>query len=57
MASSVSVNVDQLQELVNEVRRTKRAQTLRLADDVIAVVMPERLQDVKNAKRRLIPPG
>lgn len=42
MAAEMAINLSQLQELVGEVQKTQQAQTVRLADGVVAVVKPER---------------
>jgi len=41
MASEMIVNFGQLQELVNEVQKTKKTHTVQLADGVVAVVKPD----------------
>lgn len=52
MSAEVSFNLSRLQQLVDEVQRTKQAQTIRLADGVVAVVKPEPKPTARQAKRR-----
>jgi hypothetical protein len=42
----------ELVKLAEEVSKTKKAQTIRLSDDVIAVVKPEKRGDPGKARRR-----
>lgn len=53
MQAELSINLHQLQEMVAKVRKTKRSETVRLADGVIAVVKPE-WQSSPKPKRRVI---
>ena len=52
MSAEVSVDLHQLQQLVDEVQKSKQAQTIRLADGVVAVVKPEPKPTPRQAKRR-----
>lgn len=45
-------NVSELQELVRQVQQSKKARTVRLADDVVAVVKPEPKPAPQRTKRR-----
>lgn len=51
MASDMSIDFGQLQELVNEVRKTKKSRTVHLADGVIAEVKLERKAAARKAVR------
>lgn len=51
MSAEVTFNPSRLQQLVDEVRKTKQAQSIRLADGVIAVVKPEQKPTTRKAKR------
>ncbi len=51
MSAEVPLNLSQLQQLVDEVHKTKKAQTVRLADGVVAVVKPEPKATTRKAKR------
>jgi hypothetical protein len=48
-------NTPELRRVAEEVRKTRRPQTLRLADGVVAVVKPERKATTRKAPRRLTP--
>lgn len=52
MSAEVSVDLHQLQQLVDEVQKSKQAQTIRLADGVVAVVKPEQKPAPRKAKRQ-----
>lgn len=52
MTIQVSISMSQLQELVEEVQKTQRSQTLRLTDDVVAVVKPDRHLAPRSASQR-----
>lgn len=52
MSAEYSVTVSQLQELVDKVRQTKQAQTVRLADGVVAVVEPDSATAKRPVRRR-----
>ncbi len=52
MSAEVSVNLHQLQQLVDEVQKSKQAQTIRLAEGVVAVVKPEPKATARQTKRR-----
>lgn len=51
MSAEVSIDFSQLQQLVDEVQKTKQSQTVRLADGVVAVVKPDRKAVERKAKR------
>jgi hypothetical protein len=42
MSAGLPLTVHRLQELVDEVKKTKKARTLHLADGVVAVIKPAR---------------
>ena len=52
MATEMSINMRQLEELVHEVQKTKRPQKLRVADGVVAVFMAERQPAARKTKPR-----
>jgi hypothetical protein len=55
MASELSINISQLQELATEVQKTKKPQTVQLADGVVAVVKPEQKPAPRKTKRLQAP--
>ncbi len=59
MSAELSLSVDQLQAMVDQVQQTQKPRRVRLADDVVAVVMPEKLQHGRarslRRPRRLLP--
>ena len=52
MAGEVAISMSQLQELVGDVRKTKRARVVHLADGVVAVIKPEKSPVTRRAERR-----
>lgn len=53
MAGEVAIGMSQLQAVVSEVRKTKKTQTVHLADGVVAVVKPEKRPATYRPERRL----
>lgn len=53
MSAEISISANQLQAMVDQVQRTKKPRRVRLTDDVVAVVMPEKPQRsrVRGARR------
>jgi len=51
MSANVSINLSQLQEAVEHVQKTQRAQSVRLAEGVVAVVQPEAQPAVRRSGR------
>lgn len=51
MTADIAISMNQLQELIDEVRKTQRAHTLQVADGVVAVVKPQRKPAPKKVKR------
>lgn len=53
MTAEVSINMNQLKELVYEVQQTQRSQTLHVADGVVAVFMPAKEPRASHTARRM----
>lgn len=52
MSAEVSVNLSELQQLVDQVQKSKQAQTIRLADGVVAIVKPEPTPALRKSTRQ-----
>ena len=51
MTAEIAISMNQLQELIDEVRKTQRAHTLQVADGVVAIVKPQQKPTPKKVKR------
>lgn len=53
MTAEVSIDMNQLKELVYEVQKTQRSQTLQVADGVVAVFIPAKEATVSHTSKRM----